>query len=114
MNPPTDWIDQARGLLDLLKQNVSSAAGGTDEGRLGGDCRWCPLCQAVAVARGERPEMSAALADVLTAAAAALRQVAEEGRATSAAPTAPTAPTADRTADARRDPPRVVQRIDIA
>ena len=111
MNASTDWIDQARGLLDLLKQNVGSATSGTDEGRQGGDCRWCPLCQAVAVARGDRPEVSAALADVLTAAAAALRQVAEEGRATSAAPPEPTA---DRAADVRSDPPRFVQRIDIA
>jgi hypothetical protein len=43
-----------------------------------GDCRWCPLCQAAAVLRGERPEVSAALADVLTATATALRSFAGE------------------------------------
>ena len=47
-------------------------------GRRPSDCRWCPLCQAAAVVRGERPEVSAALADMLTATAAALRSFAGE------------------------------------
>ena len=115
MNPATDWVDQARGLLDMVKQGLAARAaaqGGTDEDRHGGDCRWCPICQAAAVARGERPEVSAALADVLTAAGAALRSFAEEGRPAtsdagdpSAAPFKPAGPA---------DPPPVLQRIDIA
>jgi hypothetical protein len=121
MNPGTDWIDQARGLLDLLKQGMATPPGGPQDDRHGSDCRWCPLCQAAAVARGERPEVSAALADLLTATATALRQFAEEGRpaaSDAAAPqaSAPASPPADD-GDAGGDPgdgPPVVQRIEIA
>src|SRR3712207_9416406 len=76
MNPATDWIDQARGLLDLLKQGMAAPADDAGHGR---DCRWCPVCQVAAVVRGERPEVTAALADLLTTAATALRTVAEAG-----------------------------------
>jgi hypothetical protein len=103
MNPATDWIDQARGLLDLLKQGMATPGEG---GEHGGDCRWCPVCQAAAVVRGERPEVTAALADVLTSAAAALRTFAEADGPATAEP---------ESADARpADPPPVVQKIEIA
>ncbi|TFV65069.1 hypothetical protein E4P40_26750 [Blastococcus sp. CT_GayMR20] len=117
MNPATDWIDQARGLLDLLKQGMATPPGGPQDDRHGSDCRWCPLCQAAAVARGERPEVSAALADLLTATATALRQFAEEGRpATSdaAAPSSPSAADDGPTTADHGDGSPVVQRIDIA
>ena len=104
MNPATDWIDQARGLLDLLKQGVAAPAA---DGEHAGDCRWCPVCQAAAVVRGERPEVTAALADVLTAAAATLRSFAEAERTSDARPThGPAAGPAD--------PPPVLHRVDIA
>jgi hypothetical protein len=105
MNPATDWIDQARGLLDLLKQGVAAPAG---DGEHAADCRWCPVCQAAAVVRGERPEVTAALADVLTSAAAALRTLAEADR-----PPAPPESAAEP-ADGPADPPPAVQRIVIA
>src|SRR5687767_6488426 len=89
MNPATDRIDQARGLPDRLQQNAASQGDGSDGH--GSDCRWCPLCQAAAVARGERPEVSAALADLLTATATALRQFAEEGRPAASDAAAPPA-----------------------
>jgi hypothetical protein len=108
MNPATDWIDQARGLLDMIKQGVASPSDGTEHG---GDCRWCPVCQAAAVVRGERPEVTAALADVLTSAAAALRTLAETDRP--AAPQPEGKPT-QRRGDGLADPPPVVQRIEIA
>ena len=104
MNPATDWIDQARGLLDLLKQGMTAPADGAEHGS---DCRWCPVCQAASVVRGERPEVTAALADVLTSAAAALRTLAEADRP---APPQPEADAADRPAD----PTPAVQRIEIA
>jgi hypothetical protein len=106
MNPATDWIDQARAVLDLLKQGVATPAEGAEHGS---DCRWCPVCQAAAVVRGERPEVTAALADVLTSAAAALRTLAEADRPAAAPHPAPEPEPDERPAD-----PRPVQRIDIA
>ena len=74
MNPGTDWIEQGRRLLETLR-----SAPETSDGEHGPDCRWCPVCQAAAVVRGERPEVTAALADLLTTAATALRTFAEAG-----------------------------------
>jgi hypothetical protein len=105
MNPATDWIDQARGLLDLLTQGAAAGAP-ADDAAHGSDCRWCPLCQAAAVLRGERPEVTAAIADVLTAAATALRAFAE--------PPAPADDPEPPAAPAPSDPAPVVQQIDIA
>jgi hypothetical protein len=100
MNPSTDWIDQARRVLDALR----SSAAPTDEAGHTSDCRWCPVCQVAAVVRGERPEVTAALADVLTATATALRTFA-------AAAEAPAAATED---EAQQEEPPPVQRIEIA
>ena len=74
MNPGTDWIEQGRRLLETLRNSAEAA-----DGEHGSDCRWCPVCQAAAVVRGERPEVTAALADVLATAATALRTFAEAG-----------------------------------
>lgn len=105
MNPGTDWIEQGRRLLETFRSSVPEAA----EGEHASDCRWCPVCQTAAVVRGERPEVTAALADILTTAAAALRTFAEAGE------TAPTA--ADQAPDEATDDdgaPPAVQQIDIA
>src|SRR4051812_41808679 len=77
MNPGTDWIEQGRRLLETLRSSTE-----TPDGEHGSDCRWCPVCQAAAVVRGERPEVTAALADVLATAASALRTFAESGGTT--------------------------------
>jgi len=112
MNPGTDWFGQARELIDMVTTGMAASAGSPRassdaEGRHGDDCRWCPMCQAAAVVRGERPEVTAALADVLTAAAEKLRAMAEADRPSGArSATPPTAGAAD--------PPPAVQRIDIA
>jgi hypothetical protein len=108
MTAASDWLDQARRLLDVVVQGQAAPA--AEKGAAhGGDCTWCPLCQAAAVVRGDRPDVTAALADVLTATATALRTFAESGHA--AAPT-----TARSGADDEPDaePPPVVQRIEIA
>ena len=101
MNPGTDWIEQGRRLLETLRSSTEAP-----DGEHGSDCRWCPVCQAAAVVRGERPEVTAALADVLTTAAAALRTFAESGGTTS-----PTVDVDEKSEDG--DPP-AVQQIDIA
>ena len=102
MNPGTDWIDQARRLLDVLRTGDAPADGGHAS-----DCRWCPVCQTAAVVRGERPDVTEALADLLTATSTALRTFAEAGGpATEAAE--------PETAAEDGDPPPPVQQIEIA
>jgi acyl transferase domain-containing protein len=100
MNPGTDWIEQGRRLLETFRSATESPAG-----EHGSDCRWCPVCQTAAVVRGERPEVTAALADVLTTAAAALRTFAEGGAS---------APGVDVEEEAGQGDPPAVQQIDIA
>jgi hypothetical protein len=79
MNPGTDWIEQGRRLLETLRSGADAAPGDADGAEHSSDCRWCPVCQVAAVVRGERPEVTAALADVLTTAATALRTFAAAG-----------------------------------
>lgn len=74
------------------------------------DCQWCPLCQFAAVLRGERPEVTARVAEAGSAVVSALRALldaaTEAGPGTGAArgPGHPAAP-----------PPRPrVQRIDLS
>ena len=116
MNAGTEWIDQARRVLDALRGGIGDAVpgDGTQEAHPA-DCRWCPICQTAAAVRGERPELTAALADVLTATATALRAFAAEAPA---APSADggtgTAGAVDPDEDSGGDPPPVVQRIEIA
>ena len=109
MTAPPDWLDQARRLLDTFvqSQQARAADGSSASTASGADCGWCPLCSAAAVVRGERPEVSAALADALTAAATALRNFAE-----SAPPREPDVPAGANGPDG--NPPPAVQRIDIA
>lgn len=47
-------------------------------------CDWCPVCAAVAVARGERPELTARLAEQLAGLVTLLRQILHEGHSTAA------------------------------
>jgi hypothetical protein len=105
MTPGTDWIDQAQRLVEALRSNLPTAEPTSDESAgHPGDCRWCPVCQVAAVVRGERPEVTAALADLLTTAATALRTVAEAGQ-----PGPATEP-----AQESEPPPAPVQQIEIA
>ena len=115
MSTGADWVEQARKLVDTFLAPADEAGGPAPEGcsdpaAHGAACRWCPVCQIVAVARGERPDVSAALADVLTATAAALRSFAAD--VASAAPATPTG--GPDTADAPETPEPVAQRIEIA
>jgi hypothetical protein len=110
MTTGTDWIEQARRVLETLRGGLGDAAPtpAAPGDAHSPDCRWCPVCQVAAVVRGERPEVAAALADVLTAAATALRAF-----AAAAGTEGPDAP-ADAGSEDAGDPPPVVQRIEIA
>ncbi len=128
MNPGTDWIDQARRVLDVLRVGLDDAVPdhGVTAETDSPDCRWCPVCQVAAMVRGERPELTAALADVLTATATALRAFAAEadGAPSSDAGAAGDREARNREAGDRDDgdpveetggrPAPVVQRIEIA
>jgi hypothetical protein len=71
------------------------------------ECCWCPLCRAVAVLRGDRPEVTEKLAEVVTAAAGALAAVLD-----AAARPAPAAdPPADPPPDSRAEPDGPLRRI---
>ena len=113
MTTPADWAESARRLLDVLRPPAGAAATpGEDSPAHGADCRWCPVCQTAAVLRGERPEVSAALADVLATTASVLRDLAGE-------PARPSGPAAGPDAagepdDRAGDGGPAVQRIDIA
>jgi hypothetical protein len=110
MTTGADWADQARRLLDAVRAGAERPLDPATGEHGGDDCRWCPVCQVAAVLRGERPEVTAALADVLTTAAAALRSFAEQPGAGSTGGT-----DADpEPQDAEQADQPVVQRIDIA
>jgi hypothetical protein len=122
MTTGADWLDTARRVVDtfLTPPAAASAATGTEatapEGTSHADtCRWCPVCQAMAVARGERPEVTAALADLLTTTAGALRTFAESLPAPEHAPGAGTHVTEEPTPETgAAEPPPSAQRIDIS
>jgi hypothetical protein len=126
MTTGADWLDTARRVVDTFLAPpaavATSPSAGPEptagEGTGHADtCRWCPVCQAVAVARGERPEVTAALADLLTTTAEALRTFAETVPApehgAGAGDGAHVAEEPTPEADAA-EPPRPAQRIDIA
>lgn len=117
MTTPADWAHSARRLLDVLRPPAGAVAdpgsSGEDRPAHGADCRWCPVCQAAAVLRGERPEITAALADVLATTASVLRDLAGEPARPGGAAADAEAPVQaeDRHGDSG---PGAVQRIDIA
>ena len=105
-----DWVEQARRLVESFG-GLTGHTPATGSGQDAAECRWCPLCRSMAVLRGEPPEVTAGLADILTSTADALRAfaAATEGTSSSAAE----APAADPEPPVG-DPPPVVQRIEIA
>jgi hypothetical protein len=121
MSAGQDWVEQARRLVETFRAGTGSAGSAGTSSASGGapaaDCRWCPLCQAAAVLRGERPEVSAALADVLTATAAALRSFAGEaagGPGATAGERTAGEETAGEAAAGPDRPAPVVQRIELS
>ena len=118
MTPTTEWAEMLRRLVEGLSARAAGTASAGGAGDVGAhadgpvECRWCPVCQGITVLRGERPEVTAALADVLTATATALRTFAAEAPRPAAAGDPPEG--TDGPAKRTGDPPPVAQRIDIA
>jgi hypothetical protein len=66
--------DEAVRLLGAVQEwtRQTFPAGGPD-GHGGAECQWCPLCQFMAVLRGERPEVTERVAEAGAALATAVR-----------------------------------------
>lgn len=60
-------------LQDWVRRTAVEAQ--AQDGHTGPDCQWCPLCQFVAVLRGERPEVTERVAEAGVAITAALRSL---------------------------------------
>jgi len=74
-------------------------------GEHGPDCQWCPLCQFMAVVRGERPELTDRLVEAGTSLVTALRTLLDAAGAGGQA-------SSSGSASASQEKPRV-QRIDL-
>ena len=107
MSTGQDWVEQARRLLETFRAGPAGEAPAAGDAQGSSDCRWCPLCQAAAVVRGERPEVSAALADLLASTATALRTFAGE-------PAPEAAPEEGAAAGGGERPAPVVQHIELS
>ena len=79
------------------------------------DCTWCPLCQFLAVLRGERPEVTERVAEAGTALVSALRAFVDATGIADSAPGAHRHPSEQRHADEQRNaqPRPRVERIDL-
>lgn len=64
---------EALKLVASLQDWARRAAAETPGEHTGPECQWCPLCQFVAVLRGDRPELTERVAEAGTALAGALR-----------------------------------------
>jgi hypothetical protein len=93
-----------------------------DAAHSSGACQWCPLCQFVAMLRGDRPEVTARVAEAGTAVITAMRALldaAVDAGGSSGPAGAPETGTGRHSADtpasrARPDPAPRVQRIDLS
>lgn len=91
MSAPGPLGDEARRLVEAAREWAVHAFPLPDEPRPDGpgpdgpgpgpaghgspECGWCPLCRTVAALRGDRPEVTERLAEVLTTAAGTLAAV---------------------------------------
>lgn len=89
---------------DLLQRGLGSAQ--TSHIATGAaECTWCPLCQVIAVLRGDRPELSERLAETQTAVAGLLHALTDAvGSAVAHAASAAAANAAAATASAGTPP----------
>lgn len=81
----------------------------------GPECKVCPICQGIALARSVNPDVLQHLGDALTSLLAALAEVAQAAgpQASSEAADSDLAAGGDTEASSPRRPPRAVQRIEV-
>ncbi|MGO1053146.1 hypothetical protein [Crossiella sp. CA198] len=100
----TRLAEEARLLLDAVADRAvpwlrKIAADAPPEGHNPANCGWCPLCAAIAVLRGERPELAVRAADHLAGLLGTLRSAMEER-----VPASPAEPRAEHEAAAGSSP----------
>ncbi|MFN2517831.1 MAG: hypothetical protein ABR604_02140 [Jatrophihabitantaceae bacterium] len=80
-NQAGPFVAEALRMVSAMQDWVQGwAQRGGDEPRAehtGKDCQWCPLCQFLAVLRGQRPEVTDRVAEAGTALTVALRAFVE-------------------------------------
>lgn len=73
-SPGQPLADEAMRLLgaaqEWARHNVPAPG---PDGHLGPECQWCPLCQFLSVLRGDRPDVTARVAEAGAALATAFR-----------------------------------------
>lgn len=68
--------DEAAKLLDAVQDWARRSFGDSAHIATGApECTWCPVCQLIAVLRGDRPDISDKVADATASVVAALRAV---------------------------------------
>jgi hypothetical protein len=106
MNAPHEHGDAAEevrllgiALLDRLQPGVQGLLAALREGAAAAQpaeqpvaCGWCPLCSAIALLRGERPELAARIAEHADGLLMALRAVLEQPVAAAESATTPATP----------------------
>jgi hypothetical protein len=101
-----DWAQRGGEAATQHGEPGSYAAQHAADGlRHGPDCEWCPVCQFVAVLRGERPELTERVAEAGVAVVTALRGLLDAVVGAAAHP--------DAGADDSGAPPPRVQHIDL-
>lgn len=89
--------DEAAKLIGAVQSWARETFPAGPDGHMGAECQWCPLCQFMSVLRGERPEVSARVAEAGVALASAFRSLVDAAAAGTSKP----------------DPSAHVQRIDL-
>lgn len=101
--PNSPLADEAVRLLGAVQQWTRQTFPAGRDGHGGPECEWCPLCQFMAVLRGERPEVTQRVAEAGAAVATAFRAVLDATPRPSTPGDEPSAP----------GPEPRVQRIDL-
>jgi hypothetical protein len=84
----TEALRLVSSVQDWARRSFPESA----DGHTGSDCQWCPLCQFVAVLRGERPEVTERVAEAGTAVVAALKSLIDAASTATAQPGQPRQP----------------------
>ncbi len=71
--PRPPLADEAVKLIGAVQEWARQNFPAGPDGHMGAECQWCPLCQFMSVVRGERPEVTARVAEAGTAVATAVR-----------------------------------------